>query len=72
MELFIFKTNISTHQTDGFLAPLFNHLPFINRWSIDLDDVDKVLKIETTLLTKEDDVLHLLKGLGVKCEVLMN
>ena len=52
----IFKTNINT-------------LEQIKKWNIDLEDCDKVLKIESSQL-ETCDIIGSLKPFNIYCEVL--
>lgn len=65
----IFKTNINTveqiKKADSFLSA---HTK-IKKWNIDLDDSDKVLKIETCPL-EINDVIISLKPFNIYCEVM--
>ncbi|HVZ24807.1 MAG TPA: hypothetical protein VG842_02070 [Sediminibacterium sp.] len=46
MEVLVFATNVNTPQEIELLRPLLDLLPGINRWNFDLDDCDRVLRIE--------------------------
>ena len=68
--LLIFKTNINTlaqlKTADGILSAKEE----IKRWNIDIDDCDKVLRIETSEL-KTVDVIDVLKLNNIYCEELV-
>ena len=70
MELFIFKTNIQNQEKLKSIKPLLNQHPLFIKWSIDLEDIDRVLRIEAKQNTRESDVLKLIRRLGVSCEDL--
>lgn len=65
----IFKTNINTveqiKKADSFLSA---HTK-VKKWNIDLEDSDKVLKIETCPL-EINDVIISLKPFNIYCEVM--
>ena len=67
--LHIFKTNINTleqiRKADSFLS---KHSK-IKKWNIDLEDCDKVLKIESSQL-ETVDIIGSLKPFNIYCEVL--
>lgn len=71
MNVLVFRTNINTdgrvHRAACRLCLLQNGT--VCRWSIDLEDVDCVLRIETDTLT-ESDVCRALQRAGLTCEVL--
>jgi len=41
----IFKTNIATAQARSKVAPLLDQQPFIEKWTVDMEDVDCVLRV---------------------------
>ena len=68
-DLHIFKTNINTveqiKKADLFLS---THSK-VKKWNIDIEDSDKVLKIETCPL-EINDVIISLKPFNIYCEAL--
>ena len=70
METFIFKTNIANSHHAKKLKPLLQQFPSITRWSVDTEDEDKVLRIETYELITELDIIKTVKHFGYHCEVL--
>ena len=46
MNILIFRTNIKTKKKVKAVKPLFNNHPVITAWSIDIEDIDNVLRIE--------------------------
>ncbi|SEW39068.1 hypothetical protein [Chitinophaga arvensicola] len=45
--ILIFKTNIATAEDRSKVAPLLNGQPFIEQWTVDIEDVDCVLRVVT-------------------------
>jgi len=68
--LLIFRTDIKTNKKVKALTPLLNNHPVIADWSIDLEDIDNVLRIEVQGNLKENDNIHLVKTYGFYCEAL--
>lgn len=68
MELLIFRTDIKSKKKVKSLKPVFNNHSDIIKWSIDLDDIDNVLRIEATTKLSEGDVIDLveIKGFYIK------
>lgn len=64
----VFKTNIHSREDliklNSFLAPYYSQ----GSWSVDVEDVDRVLRIPNIL--SEERILQLIKESGFKCEVL--
>lgn len=72
MDLLIFKTNIKTKKKVKSLRAIFNKIPAVSDWSIDLEDIDKVLRIESTGHLAEKEVINQVNFLGFQCELLMD
>ncbi|WP_412984078.1 hypothetical protein [Pontimicrobium sp. IMCC45349] len=70
MDPLIFKTNIKDSKKLKQLKPLFNTHCNIVHWSIDLEDIDKVLRIVPNNSLKETEVISLIENEGFYCEVL--
>lgn len=70
MKLFILKTNIRTERQLRKIKPVLQQNNDITRWSIDLEDVDKVLKVETKMDSQEVEMIELLRSKGINCEEL--
>ncbi|MBV1924035.1 MAG: hypothetical protein KUG68_08415 [Flavobacteriaceae bacterium] len=70
MELLLFQTNIESRKKVALLTPMFNKHTEILKWSVDLEDIDHVLRIEATPSLSEIDVIELVQLQGIKIEVL--
>lgn len=68
--LLIIKTNLETKKKINSILPIFNNHQFINDWSVDIEDVDNVLRIESLKTFKEADLLALLQNHGFEGELL--
>ena len=69
MEILVFKTNVTSRKKVSSVAPLLTSFPTIRQWNFDLDDCDKVLRIEAVGLNP-DSVAQLLLAAGFNCEEL--
>ena len=69
MEVLVLKTNIRYKKQLKEVEPLLNNQDSILRWNIDLQDRDKVLRIESTALPI-NDVIQLIQNAGFHCEEL--
>lgn len=65
----ILKTNLSHREQLDFLAPYLNENAI--RWSIDLEDVDRVLRIETESIDA-DEVIQQIGSAGFYCSELLD
>lgn len=70
MEYLIFKTDIATKRKVKAVKPIFNGHPGIVDWSVDVQDIDHVLRIEPAGDLAEKDVINLIKPHGFYCEAL--
>jgi hypothetical protein len=69
MEILVFKTNVTSKKKVSMIAPLLTSFPTIRQWNFDLDDCDKVLRIEATGLNP-GSVERLLLTAGFNCQEL--
>ena len=69
MEILVFKTNVTSKKKVSRIAPLLTSFPTIQQWNFDLDDCDKVLRIEATELNP-GSVELLLHAAGFNCQEL--
>ena len=70
MNLLIFRTDIKTKKKVKALSRSLTDHPVITDWSIDLEDIDNVLRIEAQGDLNEKDIIHLVKTYGFYCEAL--
>jgi len=69
MEVLVFKTNVTSKKKVSMIAPLLTSFPTISQWNFDLEDRDKVLRIEATGLNP-GSVELLLHTAGFNCREL--
>ena len=69
MEVLILKTNIRYKKQVKTVAPLLDGQDNISRWNIDLNDIDKVLRIESDDM-ELTEVVQIIKKAGFHCEEL--
>lgn len=72
MKLLLFRTDIKTKKKVKTIKSLFNNLSTITKWSIDIEDIDNVLRIETIDDLNEKDIITLLKTCGFYGEALVD
>ena len=70
MEILIFQTDILSEEKVAVLEPVFNNHTDILSWSVDLEDIDKVLRIEANASLTEKAVIELGKAHDFTIEVL--
>jgi len=69
MDVLVFKTDIIGKADSEHVAQILKEDNRIRNWNIDQDDIDNVLRIESTEMSPTD-VIELVKKLGYKCEEL--
>lgn len=67
--ILLFKTNILTAADRHILQPVLDSHPHIAKWSVDLDDDDRVLRIISSTLTC-NHVADMIRLHGYTCEEL--
>ena len=72
MKLIIVKTNIPTKKKVKKLEPLFNNYSGILKWSVDTEDIDKVLRIEAQEHVEEHEIAALIGEHGYFLEEMEN
>lgn len=65
----ILKSNIKTKKDAKKVNEIFSQIKSIKRWSIDLDDWERILKVESFILSSEN-IAVILKQFGYKCTEL--
>lgn len=65
----VFKTNVNELNELGLLESLFNKLFGNAHWNFDLEDIDKILRIEHSFISSAQ-IMNLLKEFGFDCEEL--
>lgn len=70
MKLYIFKTNIRNKKKIRFIQSLFKKHALIKKWSVDLEDVDKVMRVESNDELHENEIIRILKHHSFSCELL--
>lgn len=66
----VFKTSVRKRKDIRLLKPIFKKLlPKEDLWNFDLEDCDKILRVETKTIPAAL-VLNTLHNLGYTCEIL--
>lgn len=68
--LLIFKTDIKTQEKVKRIKPHLNNHIDIKTWSIDMEDIDNVLRVEASNNLKEKHIINLITTLGFYCDEL--
>lgn len=70
MNLLIFKTNLENKSMVSSIKPLFNNHSLVTDWNVDLEDTDKILRVETSEYIEEQHIISLIQTKGFRCEIL--
>jgi hypothetical protein len=65
-QIFVFKTNIRSKADKKTVQPLLDAHTCIERWNVDLEDCDCVLRIESATLDPQQ-VIRLINHHGFEC-----
>jgi hypothetical protein len=65
----IFRTTVASMEDLNKLAPLLNALMEDLKWTIDLFDSDKILRVKSQV-NKNEEIISVVSGLGFDCENL--
>ena len=69
MGVYVFKTDINSASLIESVKPLLNSNQYISDWSIDIEDIDNVLRIISVELL-ENEIIQIIKSKGFICEAL--
>jgi hypothetical protein len=67
--ILVFATNIKTESDKQTISKILDEHSQINQWSLDQEDIDCVLRIETDTLS-EEQIIKLLDNQYFKCVAL--
>lgn len=70
LHLLIFKTNINCPEKVNQVNALLGKHSEVNSWSVDMEDVDKVLRIQCNGSLSEREMILLLEQENILCEDL--
>ncbi|MGB5982997.1 MAG: hypothetical protein WBG46_12710 [Nonlabens sp.] len=70
MHILVFRTSIATKKAVAATASFFNEHPDIMDWSIDLEDWENILRIESKDDIDVENLIQHIYTLGYSCEEL--
>ncbi len=72
MGILVLKTDIQDTGDLGLIRPVLNDHPDIRTWTVDTEDIDKVLRIEANESLSIEAVIQLVRELPIHCEELLD
>ncbi len=69
MKILVFKTNLDNPELVNRVTPVIQTMPGIQKWNVDIQDCDNVLRIEAIELSPRS-VETVLQNAGYYCEEL--
>lgn len=66
MEILVLKTNIELHDLPK-IKRQFDQLPTVQKWTIDFDDCDHILRIESLTQSVLPIIIKKISALGLIC-----
>lgn len=70
IRIHVFKTNIETEEDVNHIKKSLDSNHKISQWSVDLEDIDRVLRIEASKNLSENDIIDMIKSKGFYCRDL--
>ena len=70
MNILVFKTSLQNRKDIHQIAPALNNNPLIIRWSVDIEDWERILRIEAKDEACELEIAECIRALGYDCEDL--
>jgi hypothetical protein len=67
--ILVFRTNIATVEDRAKVAQVLDRQPFIGKWTVDLEDVDRVLRVEASTPVT-DSIIALVNASAYECAEL--
>ncbi|MDO6801942.1 hypothetical protein Q4595_05740 [Wenyingzhuangia sp. 1_MG-2023] len=67
--IYVFKTSVTTKKLAKQLKPHLDEICIKGNWNFDLDDCDKILRLDVTKEQKKETIL-LLKSQNILCKEL--
>lgn len=68
--IYVFKTSVLTKNDIRSIGPNLDELPQ-TQWNFDLEDCDKILRVDSSTEISEELIVHILHNKGFDCEVLL-
>ena len=69
MEILVFRTDLQNRKSVHAVTPHLERIEGIMRWNVDLQDVDKVLRVESVSASAQT-IAQSLNSAGYYCEEL--
>ncbi len=70
MNLLIFETNVTSRKRLRALKPVLGKLSEVLDWTVDIEDIDHVLRIEATPNLTEADVIKVVRRHGFYIDIM--
>jgi Ca2+-binding EF-hand superfamily protein len=72
MAVLVYKTNVQSEHQLNYIQYIFRGIKEIGKWSVDVEDIDKVLRIVISEGVSEEKIVNALSSIGINCEELDN
>ncbi len=70
MNVIVLKSKVNSVAEELQLEATLKSISYVSKWSLDLEDIDKILRVETLKNVEEHVFANHLIEKGVKCELL--
>jgi len=68
--IYVFKTNIEFGERINGIKEELDSNPNIERWYLDQEDIDNILKVKTKVRIDENSIISIMQDNGYVCQVL--
>lgn len=72
MEILIFKTSVHSNDLAQLIIEQLNQHELINQVTFDLEDIDKILRIEALNEAVTNDIIQTIQNKGIQIEELVD
>ncbi|RYZ00762.1 MAG: hypothetical protein EOO11_00325 [Chitinophagaceae bacterium] len=69
-EILVFRTNLEQDEQLQGVRPHLDAHPAVQRWNVDRQDIDHVLRVVVLRGTLSEDIVRLVTAAGYQCEEL--
>lgn len=66
----IFRTSLKTLDNVKYISSIFDGHPNISSWSVDIEDIDNVLRVESRGSLNEKELIAQVRKCGFFCQLL--
>ncbi|WP_431160843.1 hypothetical protein [Flagellimonas beolgyonensis] len=70
MDILVFRTTLKNEKDIKNISKILNHHKQVISWHVDLEDWEKILRLEVTKERFKNEISARIRGLGYQCQEL--